>query len=114
MKRRWMLKVVRMALLAALFVSLVSAGVMLLWNALIPTIFGAAPITWLQALGLLVLARILVGGRGHGGFRRGGWRRRWEAKVANMSPEERERWKAEAGRYCGSGNRDVNEGPTEA
>ena len=50
MKRRWILKVVRMALLAALFVSLVSAGVMLLWNALIPSIFGAAPITWCRPL----------------------------------------------------------------
>ena len=35
---------------------------MLLWNALIPAIFGLKAITYLQALGLLVLARILFGG----------------------------------------------------
>ena len=63
-----------------------------------------AEITWVQALGLLVLARLLVGGRGHGGpGGRRRWRGHWERKFANMSPEERERWKAERGRYCDGG-----------
>ena len=63
MKRHWMFKATRMIVFAAAFVLLASAGVMLLWNALIPVIFGGSPITWIQALGLLILARILVGAR---------------------------------------------------
>ena len=101
MKRNWMFKAAKIALLAVVFVSVAGAVVMWLWNALVPDIFGAAEITWVQALGLLILARLLVGGRGPGGY--GGrrrWRGRWARKLANMSPEERARWKAEMGRHC--------------
>lgn len=101
MKRDWMFKAARMMLFGIVFVLIAGAVVMLLWNALIPEIFGGARITWIQALGLLILARILTGRWGRGGWRRGRrWREQWERKVANMSPEEREKWKAEVGRYC--------------
>ena len=43
-------------------------AVMFLWNTLIPTIFGLTVINFWQALGLLVLARILFGGFGHRGM----------------------------------------------
>ncbi len=43
-----------------------SAIVMLLWNWLIPAIFGLITINFWQALGLLLLIRILFGGFGHG------------------------------------------------
>ncbi len=46
---------------------------MLLWNMLMPVIFGLTVITFWQALGLFVLARILFGGPpggGHGRFPR--------------------------------------------
>ncbi len=79
MKRHWMFKAVKMALLFAAFVLLAGFAVMLLWNALVPAIFDSR-ITLIQALGLLILARILVGGRGRSGFgahRRGRWRERW-------------------------------------
>ena len=74
------------------------AVVMLLWNAVVPGIFAAAPqIDYLHALGLLVLSRILFGGlRGHGGWRgrmhghRHG-HERW-AKWQAMTPEEREQF----------------------
>ncbi len=104
MKRNWMLKAAKFALLAVVFVSVAGAVVMWLWNALVPDIFGASEITWVQALGLLVLARLLLGGRGLGGpGGRRRWRGHWERKLAKMSPEERERWKAERGRYCDGG-----------
>ena len=45
-----------------------SAVTMLLWNALMPDIFGIASINFLQALGLLVLGRILFSGIGGGHF----------------------------------------------
>jgi hypothetical protein len=45
-------------LLALIF----SLPVMLLWNWLMPVIFGLAKITWLQALGLSVLSGFLFKG----------------------------------------------------
>jgi hypothetical protein len=42
--------------------------VMLLWNGVLPHVTAARPISYWQAVGLLLLARILVGGlKGHGG-----------------------------------------------
>jgi hypothetical protein len=68
------------------------AAVMLLWNALLPQIFGIAAIHFWQALGLLVLCRMLFGsfgggrpfGAGHG-FHRNPIREKW----LHMTPEER-------------------------
>ena len=42
------------------------AVVMLLWNWLMPTLFGLDVINFWQALGILVLSRILFGGFGFG------------------------------------------------
>ena len=57
---------VTMVALAALGFGLVT---MWLWNALIPAIFGVGEITFIQAIGLLILSRVLFGGgfRGHRG-----------------------------------------------
>ena len=80
-------------------VAALSAVVMLLWNAVLPGLFGTAlPIDYWHALGLLVLCRILFGGfRGHGGWhghgrRHGHWEKwqKWQA----MTPEEREKFHA--------------------
>jgi hypothetical protein len=43
---------------------------MLLWNALLPELFGLPVISWLQAVGLFVLCRVLFGGM-TSGFRGG-------------------------------------------
>jgi hypothetical protein len=48
--------------LVLLFFALGSLLVMLLWNSLLPDIFGLKTITYLQAAGLLILAKILFGG----------------------------------------------------
>ena len=101
MKRERMFKAAKMMFFGIVFVLVAGGVVMLLWNALIPDIFGGAPITWVQALGLLILARILTGRWGRGGSSgRRRWRERWERRVANMTPEEREKWRAEFGRCC--------------
>ena len=66
--------------------------VMLLWNWLAPTLFGLQQITFWQALGLLVLCRILFGGFGlGGGSPRSNSRRRLRERWEQMTPEERER-----------------------
>jgi hypothetical protein len=83
--------------------------VMHLWNWLLPPLFGWHTLTFWQALGLLVLSRILfgrLGGRGPGGGR---WRRRWDEKFEHLTPEERERFKQGMRGRCGWGAREQTE-----
>jgi hypothetical protein len=51
---------------ASLFALVFAIAVKLLWNWLVPQIFGLAMIDYWQAFGLIVLARLLVGGWHHG------------------------------------------------
>ena len=74
--------------------------VMKLWNGLIPELFNGPVLSFCQALGLLLLAKILFGGFGKwccgcgGAFKnRTQWRARFEEKLAGMSPEEKEKFK---------------------
>ena len=76
-----------------LFISIGGALVMRLWNWLLPELFGWPEITFWQALGMLVLCRILFGGLGGRGFHRSHWRHRMEERCKNMTPEERERFR---------------------
>jgi hypothetical protein len=80
----------------ALFVFLGGEVVKYLWNWLAPVLFSWPQITFWQALGLLVLCRILFGGFGfHGNsdrpYYRGRIRERMRERWEQMSPEERER-----------------------
>lgn len=52
--------------LAVLFAFLFGYFVMLLWNWLMPVIFGLPCINYWQAVGIIVLARLIFGGFGHG------------------------------------------------
>jgi hypothetical protein len=82
------------------FIPLVLAGLvlfgyvtMLLWNALLPVIFHFPVITFWQAVGLLILTRLLFGsfshhGRGH----HHPWGHDFHHKLENMTPEEREQF----------------------
>lgn len=64
--------------------------VKLLWNWLLPPLFGWRTLGFWEALGLLALCRILFGGLGGHGPRPG---RHWKRGCRNMSPEERERFR---------------------
>lgn len=66
MKNRKLRKLWGIPLFIAIFAALVWVT-MLLWNALLPAIFGIVTIDYWQALGLLVLGRLLFGGFGKGG-----------------------------------------------
>jgi|CXWL01.1.fsa_nt_gi hypothetical protein len=93
----------------AAFVFLFGWVVMLLWNAVMVPVAGAGIITFWQALGLLVLSRILVGGfggRGRGYRRENNWRGRW----MNMSEEERTAFQQNWKNRCGGR---YSEAPTE-
>jgi hypothetical protein len=99
MRRNWILRVLGFALLAAVFVAAAGEVVMLLWNWLLPSITGWRAIGFWEALGLLVLARILFGGlRGRGRWHwHGRWHRRWES----MTPQEREKFREGMRARCG-------------
>jgi hypothetical protein len=80
-----------------------------LWNWLMPGIFGLRVITFWQALGLVLLSKILFGGfhkhGGGGGGRGRKWRQNMAVKWAGMSDEEREKFRAgmRGRRGCGFG-----------
>ena len=92
-KKRLLLLAPLAILGAILFAFLGGTIVRLLWNWLLPTLFGFPAITFWQALGLLALGRILFGGFGMHGSGRRYSRGRWE----HLSPEERERLRARWG-----------------
>ncbi len=50
---------------AVFFAFIFGYFVMLLWNWLMPSLFGLATISYWQAFGIIILARLLVGGIGH-------------------------------------------------
>ncbi len=93
------LKVLKVLVMVVAAATVMSFVVMHLWNWLMPSIFGLRTITFLQALGLLLLSKILLGGfhkhGGRGGWGRGReWKRRMNQRWDNMSPEERERFRS--------------------
>ena len=67
-----------------LFLALLGEIVKLLWNTLLPPLFGWPAITIWQGLALLVLCRMLFGGFGSSGGGR---------HSKSMTPEERERFR---------------------
>jgi hypothetical protein len=92
MKKKWWIALVAPPALV-LFVWLFGEIVMHLWNWLLPMLFGWKQITFWQALGLLVLCRILFGGLGGGGSRRRPGRRAMAERWESMTPEEREKFR---------------------
>ncbi len=102
MKRNWPLRVLKILPLVVLALVVFSFVVMRLWNWLTPELFGWHPITFWQALGLLVLSKILFGGfRGRPGWG-GHWRQRMIERWEQMSPEEREKFREGMRGRCGS------------
>ena len=91
MNRRHLCRFVKVAALATIALSVVGWVVMSLWNWLAPAAFGGHVIGFWQALGLFVLARILVGGLRRGGHGRGNWRRRMSERWEATSDDERAR-----------------------
>ncbi|HTR68498.1 MAG TPA: hypothetical protein VMH85_22140 [Terriglobales bacterium] len=75
--------------------------VMRLWNWLTPALFGWHVITYWQALGVLVLSKILFGGFRGGPRRDWYWRRRMFERWEHMTPEEREKFRSSIRGGCG-------------
>jgi len=84
-----------------LFIAIFGEVVMHLWNWLAPALFGWHQITFWQALGLLILCRILFGGFGGHGRDRSKWKRRNAERWERMTPEEREKFRQKWSGRCG-------------
>ena len=68
MNRRFKLfRALKIAVMITLFINIAGFGTMYLWNWLVPLLFHGPVVTFLQALGLLVLSKILFGGFGRSG-----------------------------------------------
>jgi hypothetical protein len=112
----------------AVFITLGGLLVRWLWNWLLPPLFGWREVTFWQALGLLVLCRVLFGGFGHHRSYRGdsSIRRRVTDRVVDrmaervaerwdsMTPEERERFRQRIRERCGFDPFTGASGPTTA
>jgi hypothetical protein len=83
MRLKWLFLAPFVLVAFAAFVALGGEVVKLLWNWLLPPLFGWRTIGFWQALGLLVLCRLLFGGFGIGRGRGTRFASRW-------TPEERE------------------------
>jgi hypothetical protein len=94
-------KITKVLMIALVAATVLGFLVMWLWNTLVPQIFGWHTITFWQALGLLVLSKILFGGfHRHNGGRRH-WKNRMRERWENMTPEERQKFRE--GMRCGRG-----------
>lgn len=101
MRKYRFLRIVKIALIAILAVGVFGWLVMSLWNALIPSIFGVHAINFWQAVGLLILSKLLFGSfRTYGGGSPR-WRRRMLERWEQMTPEEREKFKQGMRHRCG-------------
>ena len=93
----WILRIILIPIGIAALAFLLGIVIMSLWNALLPGLFGLHTITFWQAIGLLILSRILFGG--FKGYHRGHYMHegmhRW-----HMNPEEREKMRAEWKNRC--------------
>ena len=95
-------RILRILSIVALAATVFGFAVMWLWNWLMPALFGLHVIGYWQALGLLVLSKILFSGfRGRPSLA-GDWRARLIRRWDEMTPEEREKFRAGMRGRCGS------------
>src|SRR5947208_1029254 len=99
------IRFIKFALIAIVGVAVCGFVVMQLWNAVVAPATAWHALTYWQAVGLLVLSKILFGGfRGGGGWR-GHWRHRMRERWEQMTPEEREKFREGMRERCGGAAR---------
>ena len=98
MKKIWIRKVPVIIALATLGIFVFSEVVMLLWNHILPGVLHVGAITFWQAMGILVLSKILFSGfRGRRGMAQRHFKKRMFGQWQNMSEEEKEMFSARMG-----------------
>ena len=104
MKKFWIKKGLMILIFGSIAVLVFGFVVMSLWNNILPAVIGVKTISFLQAIGILVLSKILFGGfGGRGGRWRGShaWKEKMNQRWDKMTPEEREKFQAEWKNRCG-------------
>ena len=101
MRRNWPARIVKFIVFGLLFFTLFTFVDMRLWNWLTPALFGWHLITFWQALGILVLSKILLGGFRGGPHRNWNWRRGMFERWEQMTSEEREQFRERMRGRCG-------------
>ena len=102
MKTNRVARVIKIMLFAVIAFVVFGFVVMALWNWLMPALFGWRLITFWQAVGLVILCKILFGSfHSHGGGGRH-WRRRMREHWEQMTPEEREKFREGMRGWCGA------------
>ena len=104
MKKFWIKKALMILIFGTAAVLLFGFIVMSLWNAILPAVIvGVKTISFLQALGILLLSKILFGGfHGKRGWRGNtAWKEKMKQRFENMTPEEKDKFKAEWKNRCG-------------
>ncbi|MFD2936451.1 hypothetical protein [Spirosoma flavum] len=86
----------------------VSFAVYWLWNNVLVAVVAVKPVTYWQAVGLLILSRILLGGFKFGQFGgrpnlggRPDGPQNWREKLRHMSDEDRQKFRSEWKKRCG-------------
>ncbi len=113
MKRSfWIRKVAGFVLMGAAAILFFTFIVMTLWNNILSQVLDVRTINFGQALGILILSKILFGGFRGGGWRGGGryWNSEMRKKWQSMSPEEKEKFKQDWRNRC---NRNYNSSYTD-
>jgi hypothetical protein len=111
MRKYWFLYCLKVTLFFAAAGAAMGYILMNLWNWLFPPIFGLSEISFFQAIGLLVISKILFSGfkkwgggnccHGRGQWGRGHWKDRFKEKISSMSPEEQAKVKESFKKCCG-------------
>jgi|SRR4029077_12150192 hypothetical protein len=94
-------RALKVALFAIVLIAVLGFVVMGLWNSLMPPLFGLHLINFWQAVGLLLLSKILFGGFRGGPGRHVYWRRRMRERWDHMTPEERDKFREGMRGRCG-------------
>jgi len=113
MNKWYILKGVKIALCIAVGILGLGYLTMFLWNWLVPSLFNGPYLTFIQALGLFILAKLLFGGfkgksgcwdgRCENGSRSYYWKQRMDEKMTNLTPEEREKFRKHMSDRCRGG-----------
>jgi Ca2+/H+ antiporter, TMEM165/GDT1 family len=110
-KSFWVKKIIGFLLLAPMAIALFTWIVMLLWNGVLVAVTGVGVVSFWQAMGILVLSKILFGGF-RGGSRGGHWKQEMKSKWQNMSDEERIQFKQQWRDRCKTWGRGRSEQKT--
>ena len=102
-RKFWIKRAIFIPIAIAAGVFIFGSVVMYLWNAILPAVLDIGVISFWQAIGILVLSKILFGG-----FRGGHSHHKWHGhspemreKWMHLTPEEREKMRSEWRGRCG-------------